>query len=90
MRVSSPLLSIYHYSWTSLNGIAPPLTCGRSSRTSTKFQGYQPKVETSDLTMHEVRNYFVRMSGLPWFDGTFKNYPAFERKWESYESIITV
>jgi hypothetical protein len=40
--------------------------------------------------MHEVRNYFVRMSGLPRFDGTFKNYPAFERKWESYESIITV
>jgi hypothetical protein len=35
--------------------------------------------------MHEVTNYFVRMSGLPRFDGTFKNYPAFERKWESYE-----
>jgi hypothetical protein len=25
------------------------------------------------------------MSGLPCFDGTFKNYPAFRRKWNSYE-----
>ncbi len=66
--------------WTSLNGIAPPPCHGRSSRTSTKFQGYQPRVERSDLTLHEVTNYFVRMSGLPRFDGTFKNYPAFERK----------
>jgi hypothetical protein len=68
--------------WTSMT---PPLSRSRSSRTSTKFQGCRQGVETSDPTMHGVTNYFLRMSGLPRFDETFKNYPAFWRKWSSYE-----
>ena len=69
--------------WTNFHGMAPPPSQSRSSRTSRNFQGYQPEVETPDLTMHEVMKYFLRMSGLPWFDGKFKNYPAFKKDWRS-------
>ncbi len=73
---------------TDSRSMTPPLSHSRSSHTSTKFQGCQPKVETLDPTMHGMVNCCSRMSGWPRFDGTFKNYPAFKREWERFQQLI--
>jgi hypothetical protein len=73
--------------WTNFHSKAPPLSQSRTSCTSRNFQGNQPEAETSNPTTQEVKNCCSRMSGWPWFDGTFKKYPKFKREWERYQQL---
>jgi hypothetical protein len=63
------------------------------------FRGYQPgDAEPSPVLqgvvncLTSISNQMLRMSGKagknggwPWFDGTYREYPAFKRKWQDYE-----
>jgi hypothetical protein len=85
--------------WSNFHSMKPPPSQGRSSRTSRSFQANLPgdalpspglQVVVNCLT--SISDQMLRMSGRsdknggwPWFNGTYKNYPVFWRKWRSDE-----
>ncbi len=85
--------------WTNSRSMTPPPRYSRSSQNSTKFQGCQPGDAQPDPVLQgmvdcltSISYQIWRMSegsgkngGWPRFNGTYKDYPAFQRKWNSYE-----
>jgi hypothetical protein len=83
--------------WT--NSTTTPPGHSRSSPTRRRFQEYEPEDNQPSPVLQgvvnclrSISNQMLRMSGRsgknggwPWFDGTYKDYPAFWRKWSSCE-----
>jgi hypothetical protein len=84
---------------TNLNSMAPPRRHTRSSRTSRSCGEYQPGDAQPSPVLQGVVNSLKSISkqmlgisgrsgengGWPWFDGTYKEYTAFHREWNSHE-----
>jgi hypothetical protein len=57
-----------------------------------KEVGQDPVLQGVVNCLASITNQMVRLSsrsgkngGWPWFDGTYREYPAFKRKWQDYE-----
>jgi hypothetical protein len=57
-----------------------------------KEVGQDPVLQGVVNCLTSITNQMVRLSsrsgkngGWPWFDGTYREYPAFKRKWQDYE-----
>jgi hypothetical protein len=79
--------------------MAPPPSHSRSSRAGRSFQEDQPEDAQPSPVLQgvvdclmSISNQMLRMSersgkkgGWPWFNGMYKDYPVFWRKWSSYK-----
>jgi hypothetical protein len=78
--------------------MTPPPRCSGSSRARSSSRECQPGDAQPDPVLQDVVNCLMSISnqmwrsegsdkngGWPWFNGTCKDYPAFWRRWSSYE-----